>query len=154
MSGTLYIYNYKPDWHQYVTLHTVPESATKKANEQHKSIRAYGQIYVLHPDKQRARGSVVGRGTTTTTTGSIPDELIWFFNWPNPSSRTVALGSTQPLTEMSTRNLPGGQRAGGAWGWPHRHLWADCLEQRYSTENTRRHRRGYVKLKNIYIISW
>jgi hypothetical protein len=23
------------------------------------------------------------------------------------SSRTVALGSTQPLTEMSTRNLPG-----------------------------------------------
>jgi hypothetical protein len=27
---------------------------------------------------------------------------------PNPSSRTMALGSTQPLTEMSTRNLPGG----------------------------------------------
>jgi hypothetical protein len=31
-----------------------------------------------------------------------------FFNLPNPSSCTVALGSTQPLTEMSTRNLPGG----------------------------------------------
>jgi hypothetical protein len=27
----------------------------------------------------------------------------------NPSSCTVALGSTQPLTEMSTRNLPGGK---------------------------------------------
>jgi hypothetical protein len=26
---------------------------------------------------------------------------------PNPSSHTLALGSTQPLTEMSTRNLPG-----------------------------------------------
>jgi hypothetical protein len=26
----------------------------------------------------------------------------------NPSSRTMALGPTQPLTEMSTRNLPGG----------------------------------------------
>jgi hypothetical protein len=26
----------------------------------------------------------------------------------NHSSRTVALGSTQPRTEMSTRNLPGG----------------------------------------------
>jgi hypothetical protein len=25
------------------------------------------------------------------------------------SSRTMALGSTQPLTEMSTRNLPGGK---------------------------------------------
>jgi hypothetical protein len=36
--------------------------------------------------------------------------LMWrgFFNLPNPSSRTVALGSTQPLTEMSTRNIPGG----------------------------------------------
>jgi hypothetical protein len=29
------------------------------------------------------------------------------FNLPNPSSRTMAPGSTQPLTEMSTRNLPG-----------------------------------------------
>jgi hypothetical protein len=27
------------------------------------------------------------------------------FDLPNPSSRTMALGSTQPLTEMSTRNL-------------------------------------------------
>jgi hypothetical protein len=30
----------------------------------------------------------------------------------NPSSRTMALGSTQPLTEMSTRNLPGDKK------WP------------------------------------
>jgi hypothetical protein len=29
-------------------------------------------------------------------------------NLPNPSSHTMALGLTQPLTEMSTRNLPGG----------------------------------------------
>jgi hypothetical protein len=40
--------------------------------------------------------------------GSYRD-VIGFFNWPNPSSHTVALGSTQPLTEMSTRNLPGGK---------------------------------------------
>jgi hypothetical protein len=33
-----------------------------------------------------------------------------FFKLPNPSSRTMALGSTQPLTEMSTRNLPGGKK--------------------------------------------
>jgi hypothetical protein len=32
-----------------------------------------------------------------------------FFNLPTPSSHTVAMGSTQPLTEMSTRNLPGGK---------------------------------------------
>jgi hypothetical protein len=42
--------------------------------------------------------------------GSIPDEVIEFFlNLSNPSSRTMALDSTQPLTEMSTRNLPGGK---------------------------------------------
>jgi hypothetical protein len=39
----------------------------------------------------------------------VPDELD-FFNLPNPSSRTMALGSTQPLTKMSTRNLPGGKK--------------------------------------------
>jgi hypothetical protein len=30
-----------------------------------------------------------------------------FFNLPNPSNRTMTLGSTEPLTEMSTKNLPG-----------------------------------------------
>jgi hypothetical protein len=39
--------------------------------------------------------------------GSIPNEVIGFFTSSNPSSCTLALGLTQPLTEMSTRNLPG-----------------------------------------------
>jgi hypothetical protein len=38
----------------------------------------------------------------------VPDGVD-FFNLPHPSSRIMALGSTQPLTEMSTRNLPGGK---------------------------------------------
>jgi hypothetical protein len=65
----------------------------------------------------------------------IGNALIWviipLFTWANsgrgrktnPSSRTMALGSTQPLTEMSTRNLPGGK------GRPAReagHLTAIC----------------------------
>jgi hypothetical protein len=41
--------------------------------------------------------------------GSIPDEETEFFNSPNTSSRTMVQGSTQPLIEMSTRNLPGGK---------------------------------------------
>jgi hypothetical protein len=41
----------------------------------------------------------------------VPDEVD-FFNLPNPSSHTTALGSTQPQTKMSTRNLPGGKK------WP------------------------------------
>jgi hypothetical protein len=36
----------------------------------------------------------------------VPDEVD-FCNLPNPSSRTMALGSTEPLTKISTRNLPG-----------------------------------------------
>jgi hypothetical protein len=41
--------------------------------------------------------------------GSVPDEVIGFFNSPNLPSRTMALGLTQLLTEMNTRNLPGGK---------------------------------------------
>ena len=36
---------------------------------------------------------------------SIPHGFIGIFHWHNPSGRTVALGLTQPLTEMSTRNI-------------------------------------------------
>jgi hypothetical protein len=46
--------------------------------------------------------------TSRKVAGSSPDEMDFFFNLPNPSNRTMALGSTQPLTKISTRNLPGG----------------------------------------------
>jgi hypothetical protein len=36
-----------------------------------------------------------------------------FFNLPNPFSRTMALGSIQPLTEMSHTNFPGGKKRQG-----------------------------------------
>jgi hypothetical protein len=39
--------------------------------------------------------------------GSIPDVVNEFFNWANPSRRIMFLGSIQPLTEISTRDLPG-----------------------------------------------
>jgi hypothetical protein len=42
--------------------------------------------------------------TSQNVTGLIPLEVIGFFNRPNPSSHTMM--STQPLTEISTRNLP------------------------------------------------
>ena len=41
-------------------------------------------------------------------TGSIPDGVIGIFHWHNPSDRTMALGTTQPLTEMSTRSISWG----------------------------------------------
>jgi hypothetical protein len=39
---------------------------------------------------------------------SIPDDVIGIFHGHNPSYRTVALGSTQSLTEMSTRSISWG----------------------------------------------
>jgi hypothetical protein len=42
----------------------------------------------------------------------ISDEVIGFLNWPNPTSSTVALGSTQSLIEMSARNFVEGKE------WP------------------------------------
>jgi hypothetical protein len=46
--------------------------------------------------------------TSWKVMGLTPDEVD-FFNLPNPSSHTMALGLTQLLTEMSTRHLPGGK---------------------------------------------
>jgi hypothetical protein len=43
----------------------------------------------------------------------FPMRSLDFFHLPNPSSRNTALGSTQPLTEMSTRNLAGGKERPG-----------------------------------------
>jgi len=46
--------------------------------------------------------------TSRKVAGSIPDGIIKFFHWYNSSGRTMALGSTQPLTEMSTRDVSWG----------------------------------------------
>ena len=43
--------------------------------------------------------------TSQKVAGSIPDGVTGIFHWHNPSGCTMALGSTQPLTEMSTRNI-------------------------------------------------
>jgi hypothetical protein len=62
--------------------------------------------------------------------GSIPNEDTGFFNWPNPSNRNMDKGSTQPLTEMRMRNLP------GAKGRPTRkaeNLTAICKPTVYKT---------------------
>jgi hypothetical protein len=55
----------------------------------------------------RYRSRLRQYATSRKVADSIPDEVIGFFIWPNHSSRTMALESTQPL--MSTRNLGGGK---------------------------------------------
>jgi hypothetical protein len=52
--------------------------------------------------------------TSRRVANSIPDYVIGKFHWHNPSGRTMALGLTQPLIEMSTRNISWGVKAAGA----------------------------------------
>jgi hypothetical protein len=52
--------------------------------------------------------------TNRRVAGSVPDGAIGLFHWHNPSGRTMALGLTQPLTEMRTRNISWGIKAAGA----------------------------------------
>jgi hypothetical protein len=47
--------------------------------------------------------------TNRTVSESIPGGVTGFFSDISPSNRTVALGSTQSLVKMSTRNIPGGK---------------------------------------------
>ena len=43
--------------------------------------------------------------TSRKVAGSIPDGVNYIFHRHDPSGHTTALGSTQPPTEMSTRNI-------------------------------------------------
>jgi hypothetical protein len=73
--------------------------------------------------------------TCRKVAGLIPDDVSGFLNWLNSFSRTMALRSTQPLTEMSTKSLPGGKGRPAHKDWqPHHHLWSDCLEKRGSLD--------------------
>ena len=47
--------------------------------------------------------------TSRTVPGSIPGGVTGFFSDIFPSNQTMALGSTQPLVKMSTRNIPVGK---------------------------------------------
>ena len=53
---------------------------------------------------------------SAVTTGSIPDGIVGIFCWHDPTSHTVALESTQPITEMGTRNISLGVKVASVWG--------------------------------------
>jgi hypothetical protein len=57
----------------------------------------------------KVSSSVATCATSRKVAGSIPDGVIGIFYWHNPSGSTMTLRSTQPLTEMSTRNISWGK---------------------------------------------
>ena len=52
--------------------------------------------------------------TNRKVADSIPDGIVGIFHLCNPSGHTMALGSTQPLTEISNRNISWGAKVAGA----------------------------------------
>jgi len=63
------------------------------------------------------RGTAVAQwlrccATNQKVAGSITGGVIGIFHWRKLSDRTMALGSTQPLTEMSTRSISWGVKSG------------------------------------------
>ena len=55
--------------------------------------------------------------TSRNVAGSFHDGVTGIFHWHDLSGGPIALGSTQPLMEMSTRNISWGVKATGAEGW-------------------------------------
>ena len=52
--------------------------------------------------------------TSRKVLGSICDGVIGIFHRRNSSGRNIAVGLTQPLIEMSTRNISWGVKVAGA----------------------------------------
>ena len=96
------------------TTHTKDKlRVSTECTEWHMSV-LHKQMYIYTLHSSPSVGTAVAQwlrccATNRKVAGSIPDGVIGIFLWHNPSDRTMALGSTQPLTEMSTRRI--------SWGW-------------------------------------
>jgi hypothetical protein len=77
---------------------------------QHSKVKIPREFFVciFRPRRKRNR-SLRQFSASRKVTGSIHDKITAFFNCANLSSRTVTLGSTQPLTEMNIVDVPGGK---------------------------------------------
>jgi hypothetical protein len=103
--------------HSYIfypcVLHVVPISSScfifrVAFGEKYKSWRST-LCNFLQPRVTSRRSWLRHCATNRKVAGSIPDGVIGIFQWHNPVVRTL---STQPLTEMSTRNISLGGKGG------------------------------------------
>jgi hypothetical protein len=91
---------------------TSPSSKDKIFKLSSRYVRVFETVSALHGSLPIACMLISLRlrkmPTSRKVAGSIPDGVTGIFRWHNPSGRTMALGLTQPLMEISTRNISWG----------------------------------------------
>jgi hypothetical protein len=88
-----------------------------EANRRFTRLCKWAEILLTYSLKARWRSWLRHCIKNRKVAGSIPDDVLAIFHWHNTSGRTMALGSTQPLTEMSTRKFCLAVKAAGAYGF-------------------------------------
>jgi hypothetical protein len=85
-----------------------PRLALNKAIPPYHSSAVSVLFVCISTDLQEARSWLRNRATSRKIAGSIPDGATGIFHCLIPSGRTMTLRLTQPLTEMSTKNISWG----------------------------------------------
>jgi hypothetical protein len=112
-TGKKYSAKTLPDARGSKTTRCVSTSVYSWHDRHHTSCRKHRQNLVLnYVHRMKNEWTSIGDGAVGWDTalqtgwrvpGSTADGIIAIFHWHNPSGRTMSLGSTQPLTEMSKR---------------------------------------------------
>ena len=97
-----------PKWLPGTTFYTVVDQRCKISRPLTPNALSFEHSLSVHRGT-RWRSYLRHYATNRKVAGSIPDSVTGIFHSRNPSGRTMALGSTQPLTEMSTRNISWGK---------------------------------------------
>jgi hypothetical protein len=97
---------YRPS-HRRLSAKLVPTSAGSRVlRGQRKEISMAVNLGFSRPEPLLFHSSSSSYTMLQTGRSRVQVPMRWIFlNWPNTSGSTMALGSTQPLTEMSTKNL-------------------------------------------------
>jgi hypothetical protein len=115
--------------HQFLNSEALPH-VSAIVHSHHQGVSVLQGVFSVVPQLVNCQCSVRNHCSTCwKVAGSIADCFIGIFHWLNRSGRTVALGSTRTLTEMSTRGISWGGKGGqfvGLTTLPH--ACADSLE--------------------------
>jgi hypothetical protein len=89
---------------KYTFRSLIRETERKKQNTQQPLARDFLPD-LFHVQGTRWRSLLSQCAASQKIARSIPDGVIAVFHWHNPSDCTVALGSCQPVTEMSSGSI-------------------------------------------------